>query len=56
MPGLPCVQNTGFSAFPFMADPLVFTPSFLQKLAHQDVARALLEDVGAGARGGGDCR
>ena len=31
-----------------MADSLVFTPSFLQELAHQDVARALLEDVGAG--------
>ena len=48
MPGLSCVQNTGFSALPRMSDSLVFTPSFLQELAHQDVARALLEDVGAG--------
>jgi nicotinate-nucleotide pyrophosphorylase (carboxylating) len=47
MPERPCVQNTGFSAFPHMADSLIFTPSFLQELAHQDVARALLEDVGA---------
>jgi nicotinate-nucleotide pyrophosphorylase (carboxylating) len=31
-----------------MSDSLVFTPSLLQELAHQDVARALLEDVGAG--------
>ena len=48
MPGRQCVQNSGFSGFPLMSDSLVFTPSLLQELAHQDVARALLEDVGAG--------
>ena len=31
-----------------MPDSLVFTPSLLQELARQDVARALAEDLGAG--------
>jgi len=47
MPERPCVQNDGFSGLPLMSDSLIFTPSFLQELAHQDVARALSEDVGA---------